>query len=347
MKIIFLSRLYNPHIGGVEKHVKKISEILSKKYKITIITEQFDPKLPEYENYFEAEVYRIPVYGIKERDKKWTIWRWFIKHRKLIKDADIIHAHDVFFWVLPLRFIYVKKKYYVTYHGYEGSKPPNLKQIFWHKIGEWLTQGNICIGNFIPKWYKTKATLISYGAVEGEYRKIRRTGKVIYFGRLANDTGILDYIDAAGKLGINIDIYGDGPLKNEVTELFRKSKIKCKIFGFIPDVDRLLPSYRMAFVSRYLGILEALFYRIPVIAHYDSPIKYDYLSLTPFSGFIKICGNSREIENAFKDICSNQKDTNQIIQSGYNWAVNQTWEKLAGQYQTLWLTKAHLSPQQL
>lgn len=41
--ILFLVRLYHPHIGGVEKHVETIAKLLiNKGFSITILTEQFE-----------------------------------------------------------------------------------------------------------------------------------------------------------------------------------------------------------------------------------------------------------------------------------------------------------------
>lgn len=142
----------------------KISEILSKKHQITIFTEQHNPNLPLHEIINNISVYRIPVSGVGESAKKWVIWQWFLSHLNLIFSSDIIHIHDIFFWVLPFRSFLLRQKLFITFHGYEGNDPPNLKQIFWHKLAEKLTRGNICIGDFHHKWYKVTPTFVSYGA---------------------------------------------------------------------------------------------------------------------------------------------------------------------------------------
>lgn len=157
MKVLFLCRYYSPHIGGVEKHVAKISQILSNHHNITIITERHDPTLPGYEIVNEIPVYRIPA-------NKWLIWKWFLEHLNLLFQTDIIHIHDVFFWILPFRMFLFRQRLFITFHGYEGSDPPKPKQIFWHKLAEKLTRGNLCIGDFHRKWYKVNPTFVSYGA---------------------------------------------------------------------------------------------------------------------------------------------------------------------------------------
>ena len=50
MTIVFLARLFYPHIGGVEKHVLEISRILIEKgHKVSIVTEKHDIKLKNFE----------------------------------------------------------------------------------------------------------------------------------------------------------------------------------------------------------------------------------------------------------------------------------------------------------
>ena len=340
MKIIFLSRLYHPHVGGVEKHVEEISKILSTKHQVTIVTEQHDPDLPLYEVRPEAAIYRIPVSGISEKAKKWIVWQWFWHHRQLMGESDIIHAHDVFFWVLPFRFLYPFKKYFITFHGYEGAALPGQRQILWHKIGEWFTGGNICIGDFHHKWYGTRSTIVSYGAVTlNTGNRGPKTTKAVFIGRLAADTGLMDYLVAAKTLKVSLDVFGDGPLKAPAQEFAKKNHLSVNFFGFVPEAANRLPKYSVAFVSRYLGILETLSAQVPVIAHYDSAIKQDYLQLAPFAKFIDICGGPSKIVAAYIHTRRSPQRTQKRILQGYNWVKGQTWPVLAGQYEQLWRLK--------
>ena len=118
MKILFFSRLFYPHIGGVEKHVLEISRLLIKKgHKVCIITEKYENNLKSQEVIEGIDVYRI---DIKNKSKKLSVWSWLFKNVNLIKDADVVHCHDVFFWYLPFRFLFPFKKVYTTFHGYES-----------------------------------------------------------------------------------------------------------------------------------------------------------------------------------------------------------------------------------
>lgn len=327
-----MCRLYKPHVGGVEKHVEEISKILSADNSIQIITEQSDSTLPIHQNYPESEVFRIPIGSVGEKHKKWVIWKWVWKNRRLFYQVDLIHIHDVFFWLLPILLLITKPKLYVTFHGYEGDNPPGLKAILWHKIAEWITWGNICIGNFHRKWYHTNPTIVSFGAVSlpATSKFKSNSKKAIYIGRLAKDTGIIEYLKAAKALKLEVDIFGDGPLRTEVAEYISTHHLKARLHGLVPGASAKLPNYQIAFVSRYLTILEALVYRIPVIAQYNNSIKYDYLSDSPFRGFISIVSDSKQIIDAYRQISKIK------LQSGYNWVRNQTWQKMAQNYLRLW-----------
>ena len=73
-----------------------------------------------------------------------------------------------------------------------------------------------------------------------------------------------------------------------------------------------------------------------VFTHYDSPIKFDYLNLTPFSDCIFICGSSEEITAKLRDYQKRPQNYHHLIDKGYNWVSQQTWIKLARDYETLW-----------
>ncbi|MEM3504416.1 MAG: glycosyltransferase, partial [Nitrososphaeria archaeon] len=130
MKVLFFSRRFWPDIGGVEKHVLKLSEELKKRgHDIIIVAEkeinQNNNKLSKSDLEFNIsgiKVFKIPI-TTSEKNKKFQIWFWLLKNIRLIKSADIIHCHDVFYWYLPFLFLFPRKKIFTTFHGYEGSEP--------------------------------------------------------------------------------------------------------------------------------------------------------------------------------------------------------------------------------
>ena len=84
-----------------------------------------------------------------------------------------------------------------------------------------------------------------------------------------------------------------------------KNKLKVEFRGFVENVEEVLSSTKIAFVSRYLSILESMAAKKIVFAHYNNAIKKDYLVMAPFAKDIIIENNpkkmAQEIENYLKN----------------------------------------------
>ncbi len=140
MTIVFLSRRFYPQIGGVETHVLEVAKRLVKAgNRVIVVTESnqstssHDVFSPEKESLDGIEIIRISV-GRDDWFKKFRIWKTLFCLRKHIRNADVIHCHDIFFWYLPFRLLYLNKKVYTTFHGYETKFPPAKKAILVRKI---------------------------------------------------------------------------------------------------------------------------------------------------------------------------------------------------------------------
>lgn len=354
MKILFLARRFYPQIGGVEKHVLEISKLLVKKgHKVVVIAEL--EKNTNSQNKHSAsksatmtgeingiEIFRIDAGG-SDWFKKFRIWWQILRLNKLIQSADIVHCHDVFFWYLPFRFLFPAKKVYTTFHGYEGDSLPTTKAIMMHKIAEKLSSGNICIGKFLEKWYGTKATYISYGAVNISNQKtniIADKNLIVFLGRLEEETGILEYLKAFKKLSsehnkLRLEVVGDGSLMGKAREYAKINGLKVTFRGFLKNTDEIIQRASFMFVSRYLGILESMVNKKYVLAVYNNKVKEDYLRLTPFANFISISSNANEIYREFNKVIQ-EKNTEDKIQKTYDWVKTETWEKMVNLYLKLW-----------
>jgi glycosyltransferase involved in cell wall biosynthesis len=340
MKILFLCRLFYPHIGGVEKHVMKISKILIKQgYSVIIVTERFEKKLPKKEVRNGIIIYRIDT-GKDNIYKKFRIWKEIINLQNVIQDADIIHCHDVFFWYLPFRFLYPLKPVYTTFHGYE-SFPVRKGAVIMRKLSEKLSWGNICIGDFIPKWYGTKPTFVSYGGVDNVTSNAQSTKflreSAIFIGRLDEQTGATLYAKAVTLVRKNhsrfkMTFLGDGKDRKLLAKDF-------EVLGFHSDPEKYLIKFHYAFVSRYLSILEAFATKKLVFAVYDNPVKEDYLKMTPFAKWIIIAGDEQILSEKIDYYLAHPEEENKLIEKGYTWVQNQTWEQVTALYNTLWKIK--------
>ncbi|MFH1833085.1 MAG: glycosyltransferase family 4 protein [Candidatus Levyibacteriota bacterium] len=358
MRVLFLTRLFYPHIGGVERHVMELSKrLVERGDEASVITEadshnfQFsifnfqsnsNVKILNKKTPGKIEIYRIPV-GKDSWFKKFRIWQWMWKHRELISSADVVHCHDVFFWYLPFRFLFPQKKVFTTFHGYE-SYPISKKAIIVRKISELLSFGNICIGDFIKKWYKTKATFVSYGGVNAKNQKskiknqrlekAREKYSAVFIGRLDEQTGILTYLKAVELIkkkipGFKFTVIGEGRFKNKIPK-------DIEVLGFQERVEEYFPEFNFAFVSRYLSILEAIAAKRLVFALYDNPVKRDYLKMAPFAKFVIISNSEKELAEKVLFFLKNPDKEKELVDDAFNWVKNQTWEKVLQTYLNLW-----------
>jgi len=387
MTILFFVRLFYPHGGGVERHVLEISKRLIKNgHKVIIVTEEIpkpyninyhsasqDAKMMGNENLTNRfwtslnddgiKVYRIPV-GKNNFFKKFRIWGWLFAHKNLINNADIVHAHDVFFWYFPFRFLYPSKLAYVTFHGWETTFPPSKKAIFVRKLSEKLAFGNICVGEFIARWYGTRPDYITYGGVDVRLAgvmasraqpatsEVRKRGgkkiKIILIGRFEEDIGISIYVaalDALKKMKVEFEFeaYGEGVLKKNLQE-----------YGDVYSntqaaIDKAITEADIVFASSYLTILQVMAAKRLVCSVYDNPLKKDYLTMAPFVKWIIIADSgealAEKIINIFerlprlpagRQVAYNPRND---IEQAYEWAKEQTWRKVTDMYLKLWKSK--------
>lgn len=335
MMVLFLTRLFYPHIGGVETHVRELSKGLQKQgHDVFVLTERFSPDLKEKEIVEGAKVYRFnPPRGIAIKVKTWIA---MIQYIPLIIQSDIIHCHDVFFWYLPFRFLFPFKKVFTTFHGYE-SYPVSKKAIAIRKMSEILSWGNICIGDYIKKWYGTKPDFISYGGVnivKSEKLKIKNEKSAVFIGRLDEQTGILTYVEAVKILrkkipNFDFSVIGDGKLREKIDN-------KTKILKPLDNAAEYFQKYNFAFVSRYLSILEAMAAKRLVFAVYDNPLKEDYLRMAPFSRYILISNSASDLVSKISFHLNNLKERERLVENAYKWAEKYTWEEMANIYMKLW-----------
>ena len=335
MHTLFLTRRFYPQIGGVEKHVFELSKrLIAKGHKITIITENASHE-KSVETYKDIKIYRLNV-GKEDWFKKFRIWKSMWQLRKLIEQSEIVHCHDVFFWYLPFRFLMPRKKVFTTFHGYE-SYPIAKKAIVIRKLSEKLSSGNICVGDFIPKWYGTRPTYISYGAVN--LSKENKEGReninsAVFIGRLDEQTGILEYTKATEIIkkqipDFKLTVIGDGKYKNKIGN-------NIKVLGFQKNPEKYFQKYHFAFVSRYLSIIEAMAAKRLVFALYDNQVKEDYLKMAPFAKWIIIEKDPQKLAQKAVYYLHHPQEEKKLIESAYQWTKKQSWEALTDIYLSLW-----------
>ena len=260
----------------------------------------------------------------------------------IIKQSNVIHCHDVFFWYFPFRFLFPLKKVFTTFHGFETKFPPSIKARLVRKISEKLSYGNICVGAFIKKWYGTKPDYVTYGGTKIQnskfkiqnFNKKRKKLNILLVGRLEEDNGAKVYLEALRELrkqGITykLIVCGDGQ--------FRKRFEKYgDAIGFTPNLNKYIDRSDFIFASSYLSILEAIIRGKNVFSVFQNELKKDYLVLSPFYNYVSIAGDASSLIEKVLYVRNNLNGTYNNIKKARNWSKRQTWSKVADIYLKLW-----------
>ncbi len=332
MRIVHLCRRYYPDQGGVETHVSQVAMELGKRGHTQSVLTLSNGSDNQHEG---IAVFRIPTRNSDASlNYKFTVWKGVWKHFHLLKQADVIQVHDVFWWLLPFLYLLSRSKIFTTFHGYEPPGPPTQMQRFWHMFANYFSHRTLGIGSIHDRWYGVHTDENSFGAVDtivysrSSVRKDTK-GRVMFLGRLSSDIGIMQYLQAISLKPMPTDVYGEGDQLEMVKQFVRKHRLPVKLMGNIPNAARLIIRYDVVLASSYLAIMEALSVGKPVIAFYDSPLKRDYLLQTPFSEWIVTAKTSKEIAEALTLKKSPPKEA--VV-----WARQQTWANLANTYERLW-----------
>ena len=354
-RILFICASFFPDKGGVEKHVFELSkELIRKGYIVDVITVSIDPEIPVTSTIEGINVFRIKAFSRGFLNRLYVNLRFILNIRRFIY-SDIIHFHDYFpVWGWNLINVFIikallKKKFYVTFHGWEGRYPPENSVVFKRRLVDKLSSGSISIGHYVNKWYKTYSKHISYGAVKPPIvnflqnplipEENSKNTQFLFIGRLESDTGILQYLNQLQELSNHRDDYelticGDGTLFPFISEMIKDFSFKISMKGFINDIDSEIKSADFVLTSGYLGILEALSHGKPVIATYDNKLKHDYLTMMPHQKDIFfICDDSVKIV----DILNTEDEilTN-MVNMGIRFALSQSWLEMRKKYEKLW-----------
>lgn len=239
-KVLFISKHKWPRVGGVERHTEAICHRLyALGYEISTISEE-DIRPP-----------KIKYFGLI------YIWYWLFKNRKLITGCNLMHIHDVFIWYLPFRFLFPRKKVYITFHGWEGKWPISKWAIFNKRLANYLCNGSIAVGKYIEKWYGITATYIIYGGVSSKSQTTNHKlhNSIVWLGRIDQDTGYLEFQKWLKK---------------------QKTKYLVKYVTNVKNPEKYLKNAEYCVPSGYLSYLEAKSYGCKIITFTNNALKEDY-----------------------------------------------------------------------
>ena len=325
--VLIICKNYYPSIGGVEKHIYEIQKILAKKgYTFRIICENRAGFISKTESsVIRLKPINIKYFGLLVR------WIQMFTFMKAFLDADIVHIHDVFIWVLPMRLILFRKKFYITHHGWEGKLPISKNSIFQKKLACYLCNNYVLVGKYIASIYGLESKNVIYGAAKPNRHPVRVRSRlsVLYLGRLDHSTGVSVLLDSLKQKRFKVVFCGNGELNSA-----------CKKFGavtgFVRNPGRYLSKNKICIACGYLSTIEALQQGCFTIVLINSKVRKQAFNMSPMKSWIKLVRTPRQLSQRIEEFENNRNHYSERALQAKKWADHQTWNKLADFYEKLW-----------
>jgi len=296
MRILQVSPGYYPIIGGVEEHVRNISERLAREHNVTVFATDPSGRLPK-----EEEINGVLVRRFKSFSPQNSYHVSFEMLKELRRsESDIVHGHG--YHAFPLFFSrYARRKRFVVTPHYLGHGSTMFRD-FLHKLyksvgKKTLQEADKIIAcskyekSLLTKDFKIasdKITVIPNGVNLEEFKKLERKVKdhktILCAGRLEEYKGVQHVIQALPSLdkSIRLEIVGEGSYKGKLIAMARHLGVEGRIDLFQSLYGkRLLDRYANAdlflLLSKYenyaITVAEALASRTPCIVANTSALS--------------------------------------------------------------------------
>ncbi len=289
MKIIQVCSKYYPEIGGIETHVKELSEALVKRGNdVEVVCTYSSRKLPEIDFINGVKITRFHAFAPGEAYFFSPAMYFYLKGL----ECDVMHAHNYHAFPALFAAFAKKRRFIFTPHafGFSNSLIRNALHRLYRPIGAFIFKSAdkvISTAQFEKNWliktFKIPGSKLIYIPLpinipdKKPYKRFSDSNiKIAYFGRLSQEKNIMVLISAFGLIkqkhrDAGLFIAGDGPLRKYL-EKFEKSIEDVRFLGrlsetdlndFLEDIDIfVLPS---KFEVSPRAVIEAMSKGIPVV----------------------------------------------------------------------------------
>lgn len=335
MKIVQVTPRYPPHTGGVEKHVKKISERLVKRgHDVTIFSADNGSEVPADSIDNGVQVQRFQSLS---PDNAFYIAPQIARAIRYT-DADIVHVHN--YHALPLFFAALgvtDECFIVTthYHGESASRYRDILLSFYRPFGKWaMRQADEIIA--VSEWeskrlwedYDIDATVIPNGVNVERFTKaepeMQKRPYLLCVGRLEEYKGVQHVIQAVSKLPeYDLIVAGSGAYRNELERIAQQEDVSDRVefLGYVDD-DRLPELYAGAevyvtmseFEAYGMTVAEALAAETPCVIRKEGALR-DWMTTEGVIGVAE--PNIETIVEGVKEACNRALDHNPLTWNEY------------------------------
>ena len=366
MKILQVCPKYYPSIGGVEEHVRNISERLAKKYDVSVFTTDPSGKLPKEEILNHVKVRRFKswapngVYYFSGELKKHLA--------KKSVDYDIVHAHSYHaFPALAATKTKRKGKLVLTSHyfGMGSSKLLAMLHIPYFLVGYWMLRSAdkiICVSEeerkILIKRFLIRAQKVIHIPNGVSYREIANSKpllrdsrfRMLYVGRLSREKDLKTLIRACKEIkhdipNMQLVIVGDGPEKENLRKFALRASLEDALWvGEVlhKDVGSYFKSASVFVLPSHhecspISILEAYAAGVPVVV--SDAINLKMLIKEKRLGLVFKKSNEKDLAKQIFRIYREERTKETLIFRGKDYAKRFDWneivDKLAELYHSI------------
>ncbi len=340
MKILIVTGIYPPDIGGPANFTPEFSEFLRSKghlvHVLTLSDELIHFEIPD------LNVHRIKRKGLIFRRIKTVIW--IVRYGKTVDKILVTGLYEE----VGLASLFLKTRIVMrivgdpiwerarnrssTTDGIEafnnGGSRPSLQRI----LLSWsINRGHLCITpseqlrDFMIGWgIKRRIKVIPNGVLIPELSQKNTDYQSITVSRLVSWKNVSLVIDTAIKCGLYLRIIGDGPLKNQLSSyksseliqfLGRRSKVEVTHLLKKSDIFFLLSSYE----GQSFALTEALANGLFCVVS-DIPGNLQLIHHLQ-NGFIFKLSESENSSDELKKVLSDKEFVKEISTNARNYAV--------------------------
>jgi len=347
MKILFVSDVYYPHIGGVSEHIYHLANEFEKMgHKAAVLTANIKGDLkPD-----EKRVIRMGksiVVPMNQSNARITGWVDLSELSRIVNRYDVVHIHGTIAPTLPFFSLKVSEKTNIfTFHPtFESS---NLFKIFKNYLKHYFGKidGKIAVSktarDSIKKYFPSDYRIIPNGIDRNRFKpfkEIKNPYEILFVGRIEPRKGLQFLIDALPEIKrkyprAKLTVAGGG-YKNMKINIPLEVRDSVKFLGFVAPSD--LPSIfngASVFVSPAISgesfgivLLEAMATGTSVIA--SSIPGYRCVIEDGKNGLLVSPKSSKDIASKVIELMKNKQLRERLIEGGLKSAARYSWDVVA------------------
>jgi glycosyltransferase involved in cell wall biosynthesis len=273
---------------------------------------------------------------------KWDTVRCVLQLRRYIRKHNIeaVHSHLVMATVITRLACPKKVQLFNTIHSMLGSRcfaPGKRMQRVIEKMTYKKRHHIIAVSEQVYNDYDSCIGIKGTASVlpnfvedkffKADYKRMSFNGtfRMVTVGNLKPAKNYPYLIEAFKKLpkGIHLDVYGDGPLKNELQAEIEKHQLNIRLCGLRDDVHQVLPQYDMFVISSVveghpIALLEAMASGMPAILS-DIPVLRE---ATGNNGIFCDLANSNDFVNKVTAIANHEVDLDVYAKANFTRVKN-------------------------